>query len=27
LRELCRERLPAAPFVLTARAWAARGVV
>jgi SAM-dependent methyltransferase len=27
LRELCRERLPAAPFVLTARAWAARGLV
>jgi len=27
LRELCRERLPAAPFALTARAWAARGVV
>jgi SAM-dependent methyltransferase len=27
LRELCRERLPAAPFVLTAQAWAARGVV
>jgi SAM-dependent methyltransferase len=27
LRALCRERLPAAPFVLTARAWAARGVV
>jgi SAM-dependent methyltransferase len=26
LRALCRERLPAAPFVLTARAWAARGV-
>jgi SAM-dependent methyltransferase len=26
LRELCRERLPAAPFVLRARAWAARGV-
>lgn len=26
LRELCRERLPAAPFVLTARAWAARGL-
>jgi len=25
LRELCRERLPAAPFVLEARAWAARG--
>ena len=25
LRELCRELLPAAPFVLTARAWAARG--
>jgi len=25
LRELCRERLPAAPFVLTARAWAAQG--
>jgi SAM-dependent methyltransferase len=27
LRELCREMLPAAPFVLTARAWAARGLV
>jgi SAM-dependent methyltransferase len=27
LRERCRELLPAAPFVLTARAWAARGVV
>ena len=27
LRELCRERLPEPPFVLTARAWAARGVV
>jgi SAM-dependent methyltransferase len=26
LRELCREMLPSAPFVLTARAWAARGV-
>ena len=26
LREGCRERLPAAPFVLTARAWAARGL-
>jgi SAM-dependent methyltransferase len=26
LRELCREGLPAAPFVLTARAWAARGL-
>jgi SAM-dependent methyltransferase len=25
LRELCRARLPAAPFVQTARAWAARG--
>jgi SAM-dependent methyltransferase len=25
LRERCRRRLPAAPFVLTARAWAARG--
>jgi SAM-dependent methyltransferase len=25
LRELCRERLPAAPFALTAAAWAARG--
>jgi SAM-dependent methyltransferase len=25
LRELCRERLSTAPFVLTARAWAARG--
>jgi SAM-dependent methyltransferase len=27
LRELCREKLPEAPFVLTAAAWAARGVV
>ncbi|MGH3070789.1 MAG: class I SAM-dependent methyltransferase [Gaiellaceae bacterium] len=27
LRERCRELLPAAPFVLTARAWAARGLV
>ena len=27
LRTLCRERLPAAPFVLTSRAWAARGFV
>jgi SAM-dependent methyltransferase len=27
LRELCREMLPAAPFVLTARAWAVRGLV
>lgn len=27
LRELCREMLPAARFVLTARAWAARGLV
>jgi SAM-dependent methyltransferase len=27
LRALCRERLPEAPFVLTARAWAARGLV
>jgi SAM-dependent methyltransferase len=27
LRELCRRRLPEAPFTLTARAWAARGVV
>jgi SAM-dependent methyltransferase len=27
LRELCREMLPAAPFVLTARAWATRGLV
>jgi SAM-dependent methyltransferase len=26
LRNLCRERLPAAPFVISARAWAARGV-
>ncbi len=26
LRELCRERLPAAPFVLTVRAWAAKGL-
>ncbi|HEY3185425.1 MAG TPA: methyltransferase domain-containing protein [Gaiellaceae bacterium] len=27
LRELCRERLPDAPFVLTAAAWAALGAV
>jgi SAM-dependent methyltransferase len=27
LRERCREILPAAPFVLTAEAWASRGVV
>jgi SAM-dependent methyltransferase len=27
LRERCRQMLPEAPFVLTARAWAARGVV
>jgi ubiquinone/menaquinone biosynthesis C-methylase UbiE len=27
LRELCRNALPAAPFVLTANAWAARGSV
>ena len=27
LRDLCRSRLPDSPFVLTARAWAARGVV
>jgi SAM-dependent methyltransferase len=27
LRELCRELQPAAPFVVTARAWAARGLV
>ena len=26
LRERCREYLPAEPFVLTARAWAARGL-
>ena len=26
LRELCREMLPAAPFLVTARAWAARGL-
>jgi SAM-dependent methyltransferase len=26
LRERCREKLPAAPFVLTASAWAARGL-
>jgi SAM-dependent methyltransferase len=26
LRELCRQRLPAAPFVVTAAAWTARGV-
>jgi SAM-dependent methyltransferase len=27
LRELCRRRLPPAPFTVSARAWAARGVV
>ena len=27
LRDLCREMLPSAPFVLTALAWAARGLV
>jgi SAM-dependent methyltransferase len=27
LRERCREKLPTEPFVLTARAWAARGLV
>jgi SAM-dependent methyltransferase len=27
LRQLCRENLPEAPFVLSARAWAARGLV
>ena len=27
LRERCRASLPAAPFVLTTRAWAARGAV
>jgi len=27
LRERCRELLPAAPFVLTSQAWAARGLV
>jgi SAM-dependent methyltransferase len=27
LRELCRERVPAAPFAVEARAWAARGLV
>jgi SAM-dependent methyltransferase len=27
LRERCREALPAAPFVLSAKAWAARGIV
>jgi SAM-dependent methyltransferase len=26
LRDLCRERLPEAPFVISARAWAARGL-
>lgn len=26
LRELCRERLPRAPFVVSARAWAVRGI-
>lgn len=26
LRERCRQRIPASPFVLTARAWAARGL-
>lgn len=27
LRDLCRDMLPAAPFVVTAQAWAARGLV
>ena len=27
LRERCRKRLPAAPFAITARAWATRGLV
>jgi SAM-dependent methyltransferase len=27
LRELCRDMLPAAPFVVSVRAWAARGLV
>jgi hypothetical protein len=27
LRELCRERMSAAPFVVSARAWAVRGLV
>jgi SAM-dependent methyltransferase len=27
LREVCRAQVPAAPFVVTARAWAARGLV
>jgi SAM-dependent methyltransferase len=27
LRDLCRERLPPAPFLVRARAWAARGLV
>ncbi len=27
LRETCRDRLPSGPFTLTARAWAARGLV
>jgi hypothetical protein len=27
LRERCREMLPSPPFVLTALAWAARGLV
>jgi hypothetical protein len=26
LRDLCREKLPPAPFVVSARAWAARGL-
>jgi hypothetical protein len=26
LRERCRDRLPKAPFVVTAKAWAARGL-
>ena len=26
LRELCREKLPPAPFTVTALAWAARGI-
>ena len=27
LRDLCRRRLPPAPFTVSARAWAVRGVV
>jgi hypothetical protein len=27
LRGLCRERIPNEPFIVTGRAWAAKGVV